>query len=158
MHRAVLAHASQITFETCDPLLNAAPINFELCLARTARSNSSRLTRQVGPHPGKTRKKILQLSELNLKTAFPGPRATGENIEDELRAVQDLSTRQLLEIASLCRRKLVIEDQRRHVLFPALAGNLFSFPFADVKRRRRLFQLLDDCVDNLGTGGGGELT
>ena len=54
--------------------------------------------------------KYLQLRQLDLQLAFPRPRAPREDVEDELRAIDDLAVERLLEVAQLRRAQLVVED------------------------------------------------
>ncbi len=158
LHGAVLAHAAQIAFQAGDAFLNAAAVDFKLCLAGAACSNSACLTRKVGPHSGETRQKILQLRKLDLEAALTSSRTSRENIENQLGAVQDLAAGQLFEIAPLRRGKLVVKNQRRHVLFSALPGNLLGLPLADIEGCRGLLQFLDNGIHHLRAGSGSELT
>src|SRR4029077_7841201 len=82
-------------------ILHAATVHFQLGFTRTARSNSTSLSRQVMPHPGQSRQQILQLRELDLQSAFTAPRALRENIENQLGAIENFARQQIFQIASL---------------------------------------------------------
>ena len=56
------------------------------------------------------RQQVLQLRELDLQLAFARPGAAREDVEDQLRAVDDLAAERLLEVAQLRRAQLVVED------------------------------------------------
>ena len=43
------------------------------------------------PHPSKTRQKILQLSQLDLQAAFTAASTLRENVEYQLRTIEDLA-------------------------------------------------------------------
>src|SRR5947207_15346289 len=107
LDRAGLAHRFQLALESGDPLLDTAAIDFQLRFTRTTRANSTGLPRQVMPHPGETRQKILQLSQLDLQTAFTAARALCENIQDQLRTIENFARKQIREVPSLRRRELI---------------------------------------------------
>jgi hypothetical protein len=57
------------------------------------------------PHPGEARQKILQLSQLNLQSTFPAPRALRKNIENQLGPIKNLAREQIFQVPSLRGRK-----------------------------------------------------
>ena len=103
----------------------------------------------MGPHSGQAGKKILQLRELNLEPAFARASSPGENIENQLGAIQHLATCKLLKVATLRRRELVIKNQGRHVLLAASAGDFLGLALADIKWRGGFLQFLDDGIHHL---------
>ena len=62
------------------------------------------------PAPDQPRQQVLQLRQLHLQLAFPRARAPGEDVEDELRAIDDLAADRLFDVPQLRRRQLVVED------------------------------------------------
>src|SRR5438552_17570222 len=68
------------------------------------------------PHPGETRQKILQLSQLNLQSTFPAARALRKDIENQLRSIEYLAREQILQVATLRRRKFIIKNDGGHLL------------------------------------------
>ena len=62
------------------------------------------------PRAGEPRQQILELRELDLPLPFPRSRAAGEDVEDQLRAVDHLPIEALFDVAQLRRRQLVVED------------------------------------------------
>src|SRR5450432_1058681 len=91
LDRARLAHPLELALKPRDPLLHAAPIDFELRFAGSTRADSTSLARKVMPHARETREQILQLRELNLQAPFPAARALREDIENQLRAIENFS-------------------------------------------------------------------
>src|SRR4051812_12463988 len=150
---ANFAHAFQLTFEPRDSFLDAAAIYFELGFARSARADAAGLTRKVAPHSSEARQKILQLRELDLQTAFTASRSLSKNVEDELGAIEDLAREQVFKIATLSRRKFVVENHRSDVLVLKRFLDQFRLPFADVIGRRRLLKFLRDGIDDFRAGG-----
>src|SRR5437762_6388815 len=92
---ANLAHAFQFTLEPRDPFLDAATIDFQLRFPRTAGADAASLSRQVTPHSGQARQQILQLRELDLQSALTTSRALGEDVENELGAIEDFAREQI---------------------------------------------------------------
>ncbi len=76
--------------------------------------------RQVRPHAGQPRQEVLQLRQLDLQLAvLRRLRPLRENVQDQLRAVQNFPAENFLEIAALRRRQLVVENHRADVLLLA---------------------------------------
>ena len=157
LDRAHFAHAFELALEPRDSLLHPPPIHFELRFARAARADAAGLARQVVPHPRQPREQILQLRQLDLQSAFAAARALRENIEDQLRAIEHLAREQVFQIASLRRRKLVVENHRGDLLVLERFLDQLRFALPDVVRRRRLLQFLRDGVDHFRAGGVGQL-
>ena len=60
---------------------------------------------------GEARQHVFQLRELDLKSPFGRASAASEDVEDQLRPVDDLDADRLVEIALLRGRQFVIDDQ-----------------------------------------------
>jgi hypothetical protein len=43
------------------------------------------------PHPSESRQKVLQLGQLNLQSTFPAAGTLREDIENQLRSIQNLA-------------------------------------------------------------------
>ena len=76
-----------------------------------------------------------------------------ENIENELGAIEHLAREQILQVASLRRRKFVVENDRRDLLVLERFLDQLGFAFPDVIRRGRLLQFLRDGIDHFRAGG-----
>ena len=63
------------------------------------------------------RQQVFQLRELDLQLAFARPRAPREDVENELRAIDDLAADCLFDLPQLRRRQLVVEDDDVGVAF-----------------------------------------
>src|SRR5204863_9664311 len=98
----------------------------------------------MAPHSSEPREQILQLRQLDLESSFAAARALRENIEDELGAIEHFARKQILQVASLGRRKFVIENNRRDVLVLERFLDQLRFAFANVVRARGLLELLGD--------------
>src|SRR5437588_13131057 len=105
----------------------------------------------MAPHSSEPRKQILQLRQLDLESPFAAARALRENVEDELRAIEDLARKQILQVASLGRRKFVIVNNRRDVLVLERFLDQLRFAFSNVVPLRRPRQVLGDGVDDFSS-------
>jgi hypothetical protein len=102
-----------------DAMADAAPVGFEFGFARTSCSDAAAKTREFGRGTDEPRHEVLQLRQLDLKFALPCACPTRKDIENQLRPVHNFSLEPLLEIAKLCRRQFVIEDNDINVEFIA---------------------------------------
>src|SRR5437868_5586998 len=112
LHRPRSPHRVQLPLQARNSLLHPAAVDFQLRLSRTARADAAGLPREVVPHASEARQQILQLRQLNLQAPLPTARALRKNVENELGAIEHLAGKQVLQIAPLRRRKLVVENDR----------------------------------------------
>ena len=109
------------------------------------------------PHSRQARQQILQLRQLDLQPAFAAASALRENVENQLGAIEHLAREQIFQIASLRRRKFVVENDRSDVLILERFLDHLGFAFADVIRRGRFLQFLRDGIDDFRAGRAGQL-
>ena len=110
----------------------------------------------AAPGPDEPRQQILELRELHLQLAFAGPRAPGKDVENELRAIDDLPADLLFDLPQLRRRQLVVEDDDVDVGFGGGGGQRGDLAGAEKRRRIRLGALLHHPQHHLGARGFGE--
>src|SRR5207248_11687504 len=102
------------------------------------------------PHPGETRQKILQLSQLNLQSTFAAAGALRKDIENQLRSIEYLAREQILQVTALRRRKLIVKNHRGHLLILTRILDQLCLAATDVIRSRRFRQLLRDRINDFG--------
>ena len=90
-------------FEERDAGTCEAAVGLELALARAARADPAAEPLEVLPHAAHAREVVLELRELDLELALGAPRVLGEDVEDQLRPVDDAGAEGVLE-RSLLRR------------------------------------------------------
>ena len=88
-----------------------------------------------GAAAAQARQPVAQLRELDLHRAFLARRVLGEDVEDQRDAVDDVDLEQLLEVALLRGRELVVEDHDVDVERVREVAQLFGLALADVGRR-----------------------
>ena len=72
-------------------------------------ASAAGLPLQVGPHAPQPRRGVLQLGDLDLQLGLPGLGPAGEDVQDQLAAVEHPRLDALLEVADLRRREVVVE-------------------------------------------------
>src|SRR5271165_291391 len=92
--------------------INFAAVGLQLGFTGTAGADTAAELRHLRASASQPGQQVFQLRELNLKLAFTGSCMAGEDVEDELRAVDDADFQSALKIALLRRRKLVVEDRQ----------------------------------------------
>ena len=111
--------------------MNFPAIGFELGFARAAGADAAAQLRHLDAAPAQPRQHVFQLRQLHLQLAFAGPRMAGENIEDELGAVDHAHVDKLFDIALLRSGEIVIEQKQIGGDRSSGAGNFFQFSAAD---------------------------
>ena len=97
----VFAHLGQFALEPGDAVLHAAAVDLELGFAGAACADAAGLSREVTPHAGEAGEEVLELGEFDLQTALAGAGSGGENVEDQLAAVDDLPVGDFFQISAL---------------------------------------------------------
>ncbi len=71
------------------------------------------------------------MSQFHLHLRFPGPGTSREDVKDQLRPVHDPNANQVLEVLSLRRRQLIIEDAEVRSRLLGKGFQLLRFSLAD---------------------------
>ena len=110
MQGAAGAHAFQVVLDLLDAAGDAAAVGFQLGFAGTAGADAAAQPRHLHAVAGEARQQVVQLRQFHLQAAFAGAGARGEDIEDELGAVDDLGIEGLFQVALLGGGQVVVED------------------------------------------------
>ncbi len=136
LRRARLAEALQVLLELRDALLDAAAVDLELRLpGPTPGPDATGLLAQLAPPPPEPGKEVPVLRELDLHHPLLARRVLGEDVEDQGDAVDDVAFEQLLEVALLGGRQLVVEDDDVDVERLGELVELLGLPRPHVRRR-----------------------
>ena len=109
------------------------------------------------PHAAHPRQVVLELRELDLELPLGAHGVLGEDVEDQLRPVDDARLQLVLEQALLRRRQLVVDDQDLGARVAVRLLQLVELALADVRPRIRVRAVLDEPGDGLDAGGAAEL-
>ncbi len=153
---AARLHGVQFLRELLDAVGDFAAVGFELGFAGAAGADAAAEPRHLNAFAGKPRQQVIELRQFHLELSFTGAGSRGEDVEDDLGAVHYAHVERFFEVAQLRRRKLLIEDDE--VGFKAFhhAGEFGYFAGTDERGGVEGGAVLDEPVDDLGTGGGGE--
>ena len=112
----------EAALEHRDASAREAAVGLELRLAGAARADAAAEPLEVLPHPPHPRQVVLELGELDLELALGADGVLGEDVEDQLRAVDHARAERVLEEALLHRVELAVDEQalcvRRRELAP----------------------------------------
>ena len=133
------------------------PIHFELGFARAAGADTAAQAGKMGPLARETRQQIFELCQLDLQLAFVAARALGENIENELAAVDDPDFERRFQIALLRRGQILVHDHEIGMAVAQRFLDLVDLAAADQRRRRNAFYLLAVPCQHRRAAGFGQL-
>ncbi len=157
MQRAAGAHALQFVLDFLDALRDAAAVGFELRFARPTGADSAAQARHFFAVPGQSRQKITQLRQFDLHAALAGAGARRENIQNELRAVDDPRADRLFQIALLRGREVVIEDHHVGMNGSGFRRQFLHFALPDQRGRLGARPGLDHAGADGGSRRGGQV-
>ncbi len=152
--RAELAQAPP---EQRDPPVREPTVGLELRLAGAARSDAAAEALEVLPHPAHARQVVLELRELDLELPLGRDRVLGEDVEDQLGAVDDAGCECVLERALLDRVELVVDDEHLGLVAAVRLLQLLELALAHVAARIRVHPALDDLGDRRHARRAGQL-
>ena len=125
----------QLALQVVDAFFHQAAVFFQLLFARPAHADAVADSGQVGPHPLEPRQGILQLGQLHGQPGFVSAGVGGEDVQDQLGAVQHLAAGQFFQVAFLAGGQVIVEQ---HHVRPGAFGQLgqvFGFAFAQIGGR-----------------------
>ena len=131
---------------------DVAAVGLELCFTRSSRADSSAQARHTRALAAEPREQIFKLRQLDLQFALAASCACGEDIEYQLRAVNDAHIGYVLNISLLRRGQLAVENEQVNVVVGA--EGLYLLEPARAYERRGIGSLapLSHARFDLGSG------
>ena len=151
------AHFLQRVLELVDALAHPAAVDLELRLARSPAADAARQARHGRAFAEEARQQVFQLGQLDLELAFAGLGALGENVQDQLRAVDDLDLHLVGDRTDLARVQLLVEDDDRGPFLEGLDREVPQLAGPDEEAVVHLVAQLDDAADDLDPARAREL-
>ena len=145
--RTLALERPESPLEERDPRARETAIGLELALTGAARADAATESLEVLPHAAHPRQVVLELGQLDLELALGAPRVLGEDVEDQLRAIDDASAERVLERSLLRRAELVVGEQHLGGRAGVRLLQLRELPLAHERARIRVRAMLDDLVD-----------
>ncbi len=149
---AVLLQILQPLPQDRDAMTREPAIRLELRLARATRADPAAEALEVLPHAAHARQVVLELGKLDLQLALGRRRVLREDVEDQLRPVDDARVERVLEEALLGRLELAVDDHALRIRPLEELLQLLDLALADVGSLRRLSAVLHDGADRLDSG------
>ena len=155
--RAAFADLFDVFGDRVNSRADAAAVGFELRLARSSGADAAAEPRQRRAGSHEPRQQVFQLRELDLQLAFARPRAPREDVENQLRAVDDLSADDLLRSAAAAPASARCRRRRRRRRSPHRTRRASSiFPAPRKVEGSGFGPLLQDAQHDLRAGGLGQ--
>ena len=156
MEEAAGANIFEMLFEFLDADGDAATVGFELGFTWAAGADTTTLAGEGEALTGEAGEDVLELGEFHLQAAFSSAGSAGEDIEDELGAVDDANADGPFQIALLGGGKVVIKDDDVGLggfgIFLEFLNLALTEEGSGIGERPDLEELADDC----GTGRKGK--
>ena len=100
---------------------------------------------------------MLQLCQLYLQLAFPGPCSLREDVQDQRSPIQNFTIEDSFKVAALGGRKFVVENDRIHIGPMAVQRKFVGFAFAKEGAGTGRNQLLQPVSDNSASRSSSQL-
>jgi hypothetical protein len=110
-----------------------SPVSFDLRLTGASQANPASRFLKVRPHASQPREHVFELCELHLHACLARARTSRENIEDHFGSVHHPRPELELDVLSLGRRQLVVEDHQRGTNIDDAVTQLFELPFSEIR-------------------------
>ena len=131
---ALVGRSAQPLLDRVDPLVDLVAVDLELRLARPARPNPGAGVSQGLSPSAQSRQLVAKLSQFHLKLRLLRRRPLREDVEDELRPVDDLAAERLFEVSRLAGAQVVVEDDHVGAHFVREGAHFLGLALADERR------------------------
>ncbi len=155
-----LAEAGAVGLELIDVLLEAADafldrsaFGFEFGFAGTPGADTTALAGHRLAASGEAGQHVFELGEFDLEFARTGLGALGEDVEDDLGAIDDVDADLGFEVAGLDRGKVAVEDDEVCADGLGVEGDFLDFAFADDGLGVGTGAFLEDGFEDFAPGG-----
>ena len=162
-HGAAFAflHVRELAFELEPAALDQSAVDLELLLARASCAQAADAARahdalEVVPHGAQARVGVFELGELDLELGLVAGGPTGEDVEDQLAAVEHLAFGHAFDRRDLRGAEVVVEDDRGGAEGLAELLELFDLALAHVGARDGALEALLELSHDDGAGLLGE--
>ena len=116
------------------PVLDAPAVRLELCLTRAPGANATPESAELDPAAPQPGQSIPVLGELDLHHPLAAGGVLGEYVEYQSHPIDNVTLEDLLQVALLRGRQLVVEDNHVDVERTGLGGELVCLSRADEQR------------------------
>jgi len=153
---ALRADVLGFLFQSANAAANAPAVHFELCFAGTSGADSAAQARHLRPVSRQARQEVVELREFHLQLTFPGAGVPGENIQNDLGAIDDTAVSRAFNVALLCGGEFTIEDEQVGSCACRQLPNFIQLAAADERGGIQPLARLENPVLDRGAGALGE--
>ncbi len=154
--RAAPPHDVDVVLQHLHAHADAPAVGLELGFAGAPRADAAAEPRQLGAAAHEAGQQVLELRQFHLQLALARARAAREDVEDELRAVDDLAPEPLGQLTELGGRQFVVEDDQVGVGLGRRRGQHLDLAAAEERRGVGPRAFLQDAHDDARAGGLGQ--
>jgi hypothetical protein len=154
----MLSNLLDLPLQRGNPMADLPAIHFQLRFTRTARSDSAAKPGEIIPVTRQSGESVCELGEFDLKFSFLRAGSSGEDIENQTRAVDNFRLEDFFQIFCLAGRKLLVENNEVYAFNQDLLAEFFNFSSTDVCCRVRPISALNHLIDDACAGSRGQLT
>jgi N-succinyldiaminopimelate aminotransferase len=158
-HFALLTEIAEPAAQESDASAREPAVGLELRLTGAAgadtgpeRTHAAAEPLEVLPHTSHPRQVVLELRQLDLQLALGASRMLGEDVENQLRAVDDARLEGVFESALLSRLELVVDQEHLGARVPIGVLQLLELAFADIRMALGSGPVLHQLADRLDEG------
>jgi len=148
--------SDEVFLEAVDAFSDESAVDLELLLAWATGTDPSLDAFEVAPHGFEPGEGVLELCELDLESGLGGAGAGGEDIEDELGAVDDLDAGELLEGADLSGGEVAVGDDDVGIEGGDEVVELAGLSGTEIEGGVGSGATLEESSDDVRSGGAGE--
>lgn len=147
----------QLLLKEGNPVADPASVDFQLGLSGATASDSTHQTGHLAPAASQSRQQVFQLGQFDLDAPLAGLRPLGEEVEDQLGAVDDLEIGRRIDRPDLRRGQLPIEDDHIGSQLERADDDLLELALADECSGVECGTSLEDLVEDDQSTGVGQL-
>ena len=142
LHAFLLIDLDQVPFQLGYLIQDDTLIRFQLSFTRSTHADTATLTLQVCPQTSQAGQHIFILRQFHLCLRMSSLCTTGEDIQDQIRTVQNLYLQLFLDITQLLGGKFVIEYHQPDLVFHHIFLYLLQLAGTDKGHGVRIIQFL----------------
>ena len=143
----------ELEFEGRDFFFDETAVGLDLGFAGATHADAAALALEVGPKAGEAGEHVLELGEFDLSASGGGAGVAGEDVEDEGGAVEDAAAEFFFEVAELCGREFVVDNDDVGIEGLLVFAYFVEFAAADIGAGVGAVEFLDDFFDGDAAGG-----
>src|SRR5574341_268545 len=144
----------QFSLQVADAISDSAAISFQLCFPRASRTDTASQSRQARAVAREAWQQVAKLCEFHLDFSFTAVGSPGEDVEDQLGAVDDFDIRKFSDRPGLGWCEVLIENQEISSLLHTPHEDILEFSTAQEIALMTGREPLEDPVANRDFCGG----